>query len=209
MVFSSSYTERLPKKSGRNDAKRVNMTKPSDCERRRRMFLYKIQQKREDQKWDFRSEQMLREDFLAFERLRTEQQDRSAPSSAVCLDDDDWNESTVDARFHGQSFNFTRGFNLDLVNAADGMIEEVLAQENAEIEALVSMFEDQQTNKDARPGQSVGYGDEGESEKYDVLFMELLSGSSSDNFARHHAMHTLTGHEEQVDTKDAMDTTSG
>ncbi|KAL8633044.1 hypothetical protein Q9189_001298 [Teloschistes chrysophthalmus] len=133
---------------------------------------------------------MLREDFLACERLRTEQQDRSAPSSTVCLDDDDLNESMVDAQFQ-----------------AEGMIEEVLAQESAEIEALVSMFEDQQTDKDAQPGQLVEYGDEGE--KYDILFMELLSRPSPGDFARHDAMHTQTGNEEQLDTKDAMDTTSG
>lgn len=57
--------------------------------------------------------QMLREDFLACERLRTEQQDRSAPSSTVCLDDDDLNESMVDAQFQGQSLNLTGGLNLD------------------------------------------------------------------------------------------------
>lgn len=124
MLSSSSYTERLPKRGGRNNAKRERLSRESDCERRRRVFLHKIQQKRDDRKWGSRNEQvrltlqifwikterrfqMLREDFLAFERLWTEQQDRSAPFPVVCPDDDDLNESTVDARFHGQSFDFT------------------------------------------------------------------------------------------------------
>ncbi|KAL8660489.1 MAG: hypothetical protein Q9202_006484 [Teloschistes flavicans] len=207
MLSSSSYTERLPKRGGRNNAKCERLSRESDCERRRRVFLHKIQQKRDDRKWGSRNEQvrltlqifwikterrcqMLREDFLAFERLWTEQQDRSAPFPVVCPDDDDLNESTVDARFH-----------------AEGMFEEILARENAEMEALVSMFEERQADRDPEPDQSIK--NVGEDDSYDPLFTELLSRPSPRDVARNNARHTLTGNESRVNTKDAMDTTSG
>ncbi|KAL8693671.1 MAG: hypothetical protein Q9218_001528 [Villophora microphyllina] len=190
MATSSSRTGQIPNRSAPIHTRKSDPSKHSDRERRRRVFFHKLYQNRDDRKWDSRSEQILREDFLASERLWTEQQDRSAPSPTMYPDDDDEEESAMNAHIQ-----------------ADGMVDEVLAQENAEVEALVSMFESQPADRIPEPDESIEYGSEGEN--YDPLFMEILSRPSQSGIKRDNAMYTLTGEQEVVDTNDAMDTTGG
>lgn len=90
---------------------------------------------------------------------------------------------------------------------AGQVIDQVLAQENAEMEALVSMFEDQSGVGIQQPDEPVDYGSEGES--YDSIFAEIMSRPSHGEHSGHHTIQDSTDDHRETESNDAMDTTGG
>ncbi|KAL9596485.1 MAG: hypothetical protein Q9179_004601 [Wetmoreana sp. 5 TL-2023] len=186
-----SAQEQPPYSISRRDVRQSTLPKVSDLERRRRQqFLRKVRQKGHDRKWDARGEQMLREDFLASERLWLEQQDRSAPTLPAFPSDEDIEE--VETNIQAQ---------------ASGMVDQVLAQEDAEVEALVSMFEDQSNEGSLATDESANYGSEEES--YDLIFMDILSTPSVGESSRHDERQVSTNNHQEAHGNEEMDTTRG
>ncbi|KAL9001196.1 MAG: hypothetical protein Q9169_000380 [Polycauliona sp. 2 TL-2023] len=149
-------------------------------EQRRRKFLHKVRQKGEDKKWDHRGQQILREDFLASERHWMESQYRSAPPPLTCPEDDELKDTTLDHEHD------------------DEMIDQVLSQENQDVDALISLFEehsDQTRHAIDKPGD-----DGSDDEKYDSIFLDLLSSTSNGRLSK-------ISHE--VPVGEAMDTSGG
>lgn len=85
------------------------------------------------------------------------------------------------------------------------MIDLVLSQENEELQALVTLLEDQPT-EEREDFESARY-DSGE-ESYDSIFLEILSGSADKSGTDSISNVDCTGNdtEARVDTE-AMDTT--
>ncbi|KAL8724245.1 MAG: hypothetical protein Q9181_006914 [Wetmoreana brouardii] len=190
MAPPHSAQEKPPYSMSRRGIRHSTPPKISGPERRRQQFLRKVRQNGHDRKWDTRGEQMLREDFLAFERLWLEQQDQSAPTLPSFPGDDDVEEAEKNIKAQ-----------------ASGMVDQVLAQEDAEVEALVSMFEDQTNEGSLVPDESANYGSKEDS--YDSIFMEILYTPSVGESSRHDEMKTSTNDNQEAHANEEMDTSVG
>ncbi|KAL8874267.1 MAG: hypothetical protein Q9174_000387 [Haloplaca sp. 1 TL-2023] len=133
--------------------------------------------------------QMLRQDFLAFERLWIQQQDQSAPTLPASHDDIDLDQKPE--KMEGQ----------------DQYIHQALAQEHAETEALVSMFEDSRNDGNMDSGELLEDCSEGEG--YDTIFTEMLSQSSQRNHRDQRSARDPAKDHREAQSNDAMDMTGG
>ncbi|KAL8674261.1 MAG: hypothetical protein Q9168_001328 [Polycauliona sp. 1 TL-2023] len=169
----------------RNPAKRQTTPKSDKehalhQEQRRRKFLHKVREKGEDKKWDHRGQQILREDFLAVERHWIESKYRSAPPPLTCPEDEDLKDMKTDDAHD------------------DGMIDQVLSQENEKVDALISLFEERSDQPRRGPNKPVDDGSD--DEKYDSIFLDLLTSTSNEELPQ-------TGYE--TPATEAMDMSGG
>ncbi|KAL9073196.1 MAG: hypothetical protein Q9161_003028 [Pseudevernia consocians] len=124
-------------------------------ERRQQVFLKKVRQVSDDKKWESRSEQILRKDFLSRQKEWELDQARSAPEAPQALDDD---EREAESR----------------PLAEVEMVDRILSQETQEFEALVSSMQNTANQADHRQQKTISeYGSD--EEEYDELFMEVMS----------------------------------
>ncbi|KAL9015380.1 MAG: hypothetical protein Q9173_000012 [Seirophora scorigena] len=171
-----------------------NQQKVFHEERRRQQFLQKVHRKRDDWKWDMRSEQILREDFIASQLQWLESQDRSAPPVLNYPSSDDMD-----------------GICPEVEGRAENMIDQVLLQEVQEVEALVAMLEnsaDEGGLEKDRPiryesNDDLGSDDEG----YDAIFTGISSGSAENKNLRPDIWQARAISKQQVDNDEAMDIT--
>ena len=114
MATPSGNTTGARKTTPRQNVSNARASKVRSPEQQRQAFLHKVRQQGSDRKWETRGEQvrislntlksfdyplteeswqMLREDFLAFERLWVQQQDQSAPTLPASHEDIDLDQS--------------------------------------------------------------------------------------------------------------------
>ncbi|CAF9914175.1 hypothetical protein IMSHALPRED_001839 [Imshaugia aleurites] len=128
-------------------------------DRRRHVFLKKVRQVSDDKKWESRSEQILRKDFLSKQKEWELDQARSAPEAPQALDDD---EREVESS------------SMEEVE----MVDQILSQEYQEFEALISSMQDSADQGDHHQQSTTSdYGSD--EEEYDRLFMEVMSSQGS------------------------------
>ncbi|KAI4268728.1 MAG: hypothetical protein LQ337_007686 [Flavoplaca oasis] len=157
-------------------------------EQRRRQYLDKVRKQGEDKKWDVRGEQILREDFLTTERQWIASRNRSAPP-LMYFEDDDMKDMTS-GNEHQNS-----------------LLDQALSQENEEVDALVSSFEEHSTAALHGVDKRVDYGSD--DEKYNSIFLDLLSSTSTEGSVIPRGGHVLPqGNHEAVATE-SMDTSGG
>ncbi|KAL2042194.1 hypothetical protein N7G274_004682 [Stereocaulon virgatum] len=133
----------------------LQLPKPvEEQDRRRQVYLKRVRQTSDDKKWEARSEQILRADFMSRRKQWEIQQARSAPEPLAAPDDEDM-AGTFDA-----------------TNELD-FLDEILSQEDQELEAIVSSMEDDPRQEDYQSYQMSNYGSD--DEEYDKLFMEVMS----------------------------------
>ncbi|KAL8797606.1 MAG: hypothetical protein Q9182_007187 [Xanthomendoza sp. 2 TL-2023] len=156
-------------------------------EHRRRDFLHKVRREGEDRKWDLRGEQILREDFLVYERRWIESQNLSAPAPVIDPEEDDMD---VTEAWH-----------------ADEMLDRVLSQENDEIDALVSFLGDRGEGSSFNIDGRLNYGSD--DENYDAIFRSILSDLPKRNLSTSSARLVSAKANKQVPIGEAMDTTGG
>ncbi|KAL8766586.1 MAG: hypothetical protein Q9209_006651 [Squamulea sp. 1 TL-2023] len=147
---------------------------------RRRIFLEKVRQKGEDRKFEVRGEQILRDDFFRIERHWVDSQNSSAPPLTHPEDDD---------------------------MKATEMIDHVLSQENEEVDALVSLLEE----NTGEPGHEVEkcLHDGIDDKNYDLIFLNILASSSDEGFPVTYARHVSSEVNDEGLTSEAMDTSGG
>ncbi|KAF6238202.1 hypothetical protein HO173_003836 [Letharia columbiana] len=128
-------------------------------DRRRQVFLKKVRQVSDDKKWGFRSEQILRKDFLSKQREWELNQERSAPETPQALDDDEReaeSDSTEEVK----------------------MVDRIFSQENQAFEALILSIQDIADQEDHHQQKTMSdYGSD--EEEYDQLFKEVMSRQGS------------------------------
>ncbi|KAI4090644.1 MAG: hypothetical protein LQ344_004614 [Seirophora lacunosa] len=194
MTSPDSTAKKLAPSKTREALQEPNQQKVLHEERRRQQFLQKVNRKRDDWKWDLRSEQILREDFIASQLQWLESQNRSAPPvpNYPGSDDKDGIHPYVEGR-------------------AENMIDQVLSQEFQEVEALVTMLEncanegglDKDRPTRYESNDDLGSDDEG----YHANFTEFSSESAENNNLRPDIWQASAISKEQVDHDEAMDIT--
>ncbi|KAI5254394.1 hypothetical protein E4T42_02359 [Aureobasidium subglaciale] len=153
-------------------------------ERRRDMFLRKVRQSRDDNKWDSRIDDMARLDYLKEKRRWEAEQVRSAPP---LYPDFSEAEETADYDLPTYSSQMAMdprsqsGFPIDI--EADA----ILRQEDEEMEALMALMQEDENRRtqhfnsqEASDDRSSAFGSD--DEEYDNIFMNLIdeTGGSAD-----------------------------
>ncbi|KAL8681535.1 MAG: hypothetical protein Q9186_002351 [Xanthomendoza sp. 1 TL-2023] len=159
-------------------------------EYRRREFLHKVRRKGDDRKWDIRGEQILREDFLKYERHWIESQNLSAPAPVIDPEEDDMKVTEAGYDTH-----------------VDEMIDRALSQEHDEVDALVSLLEDRNEGPSFNVGMRLDYGSD--DENYDSIFMSILSDLPEGDLSTSSAKQISAQANDEAPTGEAMDTTGG
>ncbi|KAL8899104.1 MAG: hypothetical protein Q9192_001739 [Flavoplaca navasiana] len=157
-------------------------------EQRRRQYLDKVRQQGEDKKWDVRGEQILREDFLTTERQWMASRNRSAPP-LIYPEDNDMKDMTS-GNEHQNS-----------------LLDQALSQENEEVDALVSSFEEYSTAALHGIDKRVDYGSD--DEKYNSIFLDLLSSTSTEGPVISHGGQVLSHENHEAVATESMDTSGG
>ncbi|CAD6584413.1 MAG: hypothetical protein ASARMPRED_001755 [Alectoria sarmentosa] len=153
---SSDTSKYSHKRATQNPLLQCKPSKEED--RKRQVFLKKVRQASDDKKWETRSEQILRKDFIARQKEWELDQARSAPEFPQALDDDEHEAES----------------NLKEVEMAD----QILSHENQEFEALVSSMQVNADQGDHHQQKTMSdYGSD--EEEYDRLFMEVISRQGS------------------------------
>ncbi|KAF2833903.1 hypothetical protein CC86DRAFT_365678 [Ophiobolus disseminans] len=167
----------------------VIQTRDAATRRRRDMFFKRVQDGRDDKKWESRGEQIQQLDFVS-ERKRWE----AAKARQAPLEDDDMIEEVIENAPLPQWTNFTPQPAQEMTEA-----DYVAAQEEHELQQLVASME-QENRDDDVASQHFGSDDE----DYDQLFMECASTAEQP-----HQQHqqSYSGHED-ADAMD-MDMTDG
>ncbi|KAL8959565.1 MAG: hypothetical protein Q9193_003603 [Seirophora villosa] len=194
MTSPDSTAKKLAPSRTRGALQEPNQQKVLHEERRRQQFLQKVYRKRNDWKWDMRSEQILREDFIAAQSQWLESQNRSAPPVPNYPGSDDMD-----------------GIHPYVEGRAENTIDQVLSQEFQEVEALVAMLEncanegglDKDKSTRYERNDDLGSDDEG----YDANFTEFTSESAENNNLRPDNWQASAISKQQVDNDEAMDTT--
>ncbi|KAL8833693.1 MAG: hypothetical protein Q9170_004138 [Blastenia crenularia] len=172
----------MPRTNSPKLTQRFNKSHMPNDERRRRAFFDKVHQYGDDKKWEARSEQILREDFLAYQRQWVQSQERSAATF-----------SNIAEEYETE----------DIIKDADrqGISHKVLSQENEELEALVTMLPDQPSKGSLKVDDSAKNGSD--EETYDSIFIEILKGFSDQKASQTSVPHVCTGfnvvHDEAMD----------
>ncbi|KAL8731331.1 MAG: hypothetical protein Q9166_003555 [cf. Caloplaca sp. 2 TL-2023] len=193
MACSGSASEKRRRSNPRQSTQHLEESNKLHREQQRRAFLHKVRQKREDRKWDVRGEQVLREDFLEFERRWIESQDRSAPAPLLYSEDDEMKESNPTDEKAGE------------------LIDQVLSQEHEEVDALVFLSGECTEGGGLEVDERVDHGsdDEDYDEDYDSIFMALLSKDPQSILQPPNVERVCTEANNETRTSEAMDTTRG
>ncbi|KAL8879589.1 MAG: hypothetical protein Q9198_002827 [Flavoplaca austrocitrina] len=174
-------------------------------EQRRRQYLDKVRQQGEDKKWDVRGEQILREDFLTTERQWIASRNRSAPP-LIYPEDDDMKDMTSGNELQSM---LTDRLPLPalLTEVVDSLLDQALSQENEEVDALVSSFEEYSTAALHGIDKRVEYGSD--DEKYNSIFLDLLSSTSTEGPVIPHGGQVLSHENHEAIATQSMDTSGG
>lgn len=124
-------------------------------DRRRQIYLNKVRQTSDDKKWEARSEQILRADFLSRQKQWEVEQARSAPEAPQAPEDEEMAETS------------------DAIDELE-FVDHILSQEDQELEAIFSSMEDERQQDDYQTYPMSNYGSD--DEEYDKLFEEVMSG---------------------------------
>ncbi|EON62813.1 hypothetical protein W97_02038 [Coniosporium apollinis CBS 100218] len=164
-------------------------------ERRRDLFLKKVQQDRDEKRWEARGDQIMKLDFVAERRRWEAEQARAAPNPDEPSEDSEYGEGYNDLPMWSSQQTEARRSSQPEEEA-----EAVIQQENEELDAMISMMEEQgQTSQTSSIG-SPGFGSD--DEDYDIIFSEILGARSTPQLLD-------TDSAFNVPDADAMDTTNG
>ncbi|KAG9613933.1 hypothetical protein KCV04_g16676, partial [Aureobasidium melanogenum] len=145
-------------------------------ERRRDMFLRKVRQSRDDNKWDSRIDDMARLDYLKEKRRWEAEQVRSAPSLHP-----DFAEAEEASEYDLPTYSSQMAWDpqSQFEHPLDPEADAILQQENEELEALVALMQEdencqnQQFNsQEAHDDRSSVFGSD--DDEYDNIFMNLI-----------------------------------
>ncbi|KAI4237888.1 MAG: hypothetical protein LQ349_001509 [Xanthoria aureola] len=100
-----------------------------------------------------------------------------------------------------------RGEQTKNIKAPDAMIDRVLSQENEEIDALVSLFEEGSDEARDEIDKCFDYGTD--DEKYDSIFLDLLSGTSNEGLSIPYTRQDFSEANNRSLATEAMDTSGG
>ncbi|KAH0337170.1 hypothetical protein KCU81_g8230, partial [Aureobasidium melanogenum] len=145
-------------------------------ERRRDMFLRKVRQSRDDNKWDSRIDDMARLDYLKEKRRWEAEQVRSAPQLHP-----DFAEAEEASEYDLPTYNSQTAwdpqsrFDYPLDPEADA----ILQQENEELEALVALMQEDEQRQNQQSNSQEAYDDRSsafgsDDDEYDNIFMNLI-----------------------------------
>ncbi|THX75218.1 hypothetical protein D6D04_07515 [Aureobasidium pullulans] len=146
-------------------------------ERRRDMFLRKVRQSRDDNKWDSRIDDMARLDYLKEKRRWEAEQVRSAPPLYPDLPDAEEDSSEYDLPTYNNQMAWDPRSQSDY--PLDQEADAILQQENEELEALVALMQEdenrrnqQSDSQDAHDDRSSAFGSD--DDEYDSIFMDMI-----------------------------------
>ncbi|KAG9520173.1 hypothetical protein KCU93_g7758, partial [Aureobasidium melanogenum] len=145
-------------------------------ERRRDMFLRKVRQSRDDNKWDSRIDDMARLDYLKEQRRWEAEQVRSAPSvHPEFAEAEEASEYDLPTYSSQMAWDPQSQSDYPLDPEADA----ILQQENEELEALVALMQEDEhrqnqqfNNQEAHDDRSSAFGSD--DDEYDNIFMNLI-----------------------------------
>ncbi|KAL8787787.1 MAG: hypothetical protein Q9195_007618 [Heterodermia aff. obscurata] len=153
--------------------------KLQEPERRRQVFLKRVKDASDHRRWQTRSDQILRKDFLSQQKQWEAKLARSAPDVFAASDDDDDKE----------------GF-LGIPNEVE-MVDEILTQEDREVEALVALL-DQEVGGHEKPASDYDNDDE----VYDRIFIESVTAAESSRPNAVRASEVPSNTDLEMDTSD-------
>ncbi|KAK5715420.1 hypothetical protein LTR15_010064 [Elasticomyces elasticus] len=149
-------------------------------ETRRRLFLRNVREKREDQRWAQRGEDIMRLDFVQRQRAWEAEQAREAPRflppNEPIEEEEDEDEGLYDLPSSGSSgMQFSQQMGSQQLPDVRDEADAVLAREQEEIEALVrDMQAEGNEQKGVEPNSSQNpWSDDLLEEDYDALFSEV------------------------------------
>ncbi|KAH7125166.1 hypothetical protein B0J11DRAFT_434694 [Dendryphion nanum] len=142
------------------------LSRDAQAQRRRDLFHRKVQNEREERKWETRGEQLERLDFFSDQKRWETAKARQAPKEFDVLDDDLLEEFAT----------AQQSTNLPQLEPEMSEADWVLAQEEQELQELIAAMEAQEQNEDVA---SQHYGSD--DEDYDDIFMECMNNA---NFAQ-------------------------
>ncbi|MCJ1377678.1 hypothetical protein MMC17_000774 [Xylographa soralifera] len=139
----------------KRQSKYATLVKNRDTEniKRRDQFFKKVRQNGEDRRWEVRGEQILRTDFLSRQKQWEEEQARRARELAAGPEDEDMQAGDVPD------------------SSQDVDLEQFLSQDDQELEATISMLDNERQNE---PHQNVTTDYGSEDEEYDQYFMDIV-----------------------------------
>jgi hypothetical protein len=150
---------------------------------------------------------MMRLTWLAEEKRRMEQQQRDAlyvpASQEEELESEPEQAPSGDATNQGKSDSLviTRDSYLRILD--EEMADEIAEQENAELEALLAMMDNQNTNAPPDPPQRLETQYGSDDEEYDDLFMSVIISGDGFDLQGEGNQSTNNEHPKEMDT--AMD----
>lgn len=136
-------------------------------ERRRDLFLRKVQDDRDDRRWASRGDQILRLDFMSRQKRWEAAKAHQAPSLDVDLDDYVMDTLSSNRRETAWSQTSQATFTETHMNPEE--VDMILEQENRDLDALISLMNENQANEDSLLQH---YGSD---EDYDSFFREYLA----------------------------------
>ncbi|KAG9691027.1 hypothetical protein KCU95_g8072, partial [Aureobasidium melanogenum] len=145
-------------------------------ERRRDMFLRKVRQSRDDNKWDSRIDDMARLDYLKEKRRWEAEQVRSAPSlHPEFAEAEEASEYDLPTYSSEMAWDPQSQSDYPLDPEADA----ILQQENEELEALVALMQEDENRQNQQFNGQEAYDDRSsafgsDDDEYDNIFMNLI-----------------------------------
>ncbi|KAK5171067.1 uncharacterized protein LTR77_004211 [Saxophila tyrrhenica] len=157
----------------RRAVKKAPTPKPDELrERRRGAFLRKIRDEREDERFEARSEDIMRLEFVRRQRAWEEELARQAPMLDAEPTDGDsegslWRWDAPGSSAEGMGM----GMGMSSQPWAEEEVEEVLGWEEREMEALIEYAPLPTSGEEGRGGGGDAWSDDGD---YDALFEEIM-----------------------------------
>ncbi|KAL8711541.1 MAG: hypothetical protein Q9220_003951 [cf. Caloplaca sp. 1 TL-2023] len=186
----SSLAEKLRHRKSTQNVRRSAAPSVSAHEKGRREYLSKVRQNGNDRKWSVRGEQVLRQDFLSSERSWLESLNRSAPALPTSAEDEDVNISGTNEE-----------------QQPEYMIDRILSEEQEDVTALISTFEEDPPLTSQESNGLLGYGSDGES--YDSIFTEMSMKNNTNSIAEQNPPEDSTELRTKSDYDQNMDTAGG
>ncbi|KAG9698985.1 hypothetical protein KCU95_g3064, partial [Aureobasidium melanogenum] len=145
-------------------------------ERRRDMFLRKVRQSRDDNKWDSRIDDMARLDYLKEKRRWEAEQVRSAPQLHP-----DFAEAEEASEYDLPTYSSQMAWDPQSQSdyPLDPEADAILQQENEELEALVALMQEDEHRQNQQSNSQEAYEDRSsafgsDDDEYDNIFMNLI-----------------------------------
>ncbi|MCJ1414687.1 hypothetical protein MMC32_001014 [Xylographa parallela] len=158
----------------KRQSKYATLAKNRDTEsvKRRDQFFKKVRQNGEERRWEVRGEQNLRTDFLSRQKQWEEEQARRARELAAGPEDEDIEPRDAPDSSQGPCKVLLKLEERFLTKCIDvDLVEQFLSQEDQELEATISMLDNERQNESAQTAMT-DYGSE--DEEYDRYFMDIV-----------------------------------